>query len=724
MIVLALLNYVNTLQGTESDFRYSGGNTFPLISMPFGMTAWSPQTNEEGGGWFFHPRHRHLEGIRLTHQPSPWIGDYGHLTILPQTGPLILRSHARTSSFKPEDMVVSPHYFSVSLHRYRTKLELTPTERCAALRMTFENSQQSRLIISPLKGESYISFQPDSRRITGFTRGNTGGVPDNFAMYFVFQFDTDFNMEESGIFDGDFALTGRHEDMGERMGAYIGLCVPDSGKVEVKCGTSFISEEQAVLNLDQEIAGSSFENIRSKAEASWEDRLGRIVVESRSEEELRTFYSCMYRTCLFPRTWHENNAEGERVHFSPFNGEICKGPMYSDIGLWDVYRTSFPLYSVLFPSLLGEIMEAWSNAYQESGWLPKWLSPGERSAMPGTLIDAAVADAVVKGIGGFDTEVLYEGLLKHADRPADNEKLGRRGIELYKEYGYLPHDCFSESVSNTLDYVYGDFCIAQIAKTLGKQDDYERFMARAQNYKLLFDTSTGFMRGRNEDGTWQDKFDPLEWGDPFCEGGAWQGSWAVPHDFAGLAELMGGEGAFADRLDQLMSEEPLFKVGSYGMEIHEMSEMATAGFGQFAISNQPSFHIPYIYARIGELSKTQFWVRKTMAELFSSKQGGFPGDEDNGSMGAWYIWSAIGLYPLSPGIPEYIIGSPLFSKATIHLENGRKLVVEADNNSPSHVFSESISWNGALWEHHSLPHEELKGGGVLNFRMSCNSSRE
>lgn len=471
------------------------------------------------------------------------------------------------------------------------------------------------------------------------------------------------------------------------------------------------------MNLDREVGGNSFGEILSKAEAGWEERLSRIVVESADEENLRTFYSCMYRICLFPRTWHEYNEQDEQIHYSPFNGSICQGPMYSDIGLWDVYRTSFPLYSILFPSLLGEIMQAWTLAYGESGWLPKWLSPGERSAMPGTLIDAAAADAVVKGIGGFDVELIYEGLLKHADRPATDEKLGRRGLELYLQHGYLPHDRFHESVSNTLDYIYGDFCIAQIAKALGKMDDYERFMVRAQNYKLLFDAEVGFMRGRNEDGTWQEGFDPLAWGDPFCEGGAWQGSWAVPHDFPGLASLMGGEEAFVRRLDQLMAEEPIFKVGSYGLEIHEMSEMAAADLGQFAISNQPSFHIPYIFARLGALSKTQYWVRKTMAKLFNSGMDGLPGDEDNGSMGAWYIWSAIGLYPLSPGISEYVLGSPLFDKVTIRLENGRQWVIEAQNNSPANVYSKSIHWNHTLWEHHSLPHEEIIKGGVLNFSM-------
>ncbi|MEK4516158.1 GH92 family glycosyl hydrolase [Paenibacillus sp. FSL H8-0122] len=714
---MKLVDYVNPMQGTESDFRYSNGNTLPLTAMPFGMAAWCPQTHEAGGTWFFHPRHRHLEGIRLTHQPSPWIGDYGHLTLLPQSGPLLLSPGARSSSFKPEEMQVAPHYLSVSLQRYRTRLELTPTERCAALRITYDEPHQNRLIIAPLKGESHFVFQPEMRRITGYTRGHTAGVPDNFAMYFVFQFDTDLIMEESGIFNGDYQPLGTYEGTGERLGAYAGLALPESGVAGVKCGTSFISGEQALLNLEREIGECSFGEILSTAEASWEERLSRITVESTDEENLRTFYSCMYRVCLFPRTWHEYNEQSEQIHYSPFNGSICQGPMYSDIGLWDVYRTSLPLYSVLFPTLLGEIMQAWTLAYEENGWLPKWLSPGERSAMPGTLIDAAAADAIVKGIGGFNAELLYEGLLKHADHPAADERLGRRGLELYLQHGYLPHDRFHESVSNTLDYVYGDFCIAQIARILGKMDDYERFMSRAQNYKRLFDPAVGFMRGRNEDGTWQEFFDPLQWGDPFCEGGAWQGSWAVPHDFPGLAGLMGGEEAFVRRLDQLMAEEPVFKVGSYGQEIHEMSEMASAGLGQFAISNQPSFHIPYLFSRLGALPKTQYWVRKTMAGLFSSRMDGLPGDEDNGSMGAWYIWSALGLYPLSPGIPEYVLGSPLFDKVTIELENGRQWVIEAENNSPSNIYSASVHWNNTPWEDHSLPHNEIMRGGVLSFSM-------
>jgi predicted alpha-1,2-mannosidase len=716
--IMNVLQYVNPLQGTASTFHFSNGNTLPLVARPFGMAAWSAQTDEKGEGWFFHPSHRHFEGIRLTHQPSPWIGDYGHLTVMPQTGPLALTAAKRSSSFRSEEMLIKPNYFRVRLQRYSTLLELSPTERCASLRMTFDDLQEARVIVAPFSGESSITIDPEGKRLTGYTRANSGGVPQNYAMYFVIDFNCDLDVQGCGIWDQDGQASMRLHDTGNRLGAFIGLHLPQTGEIVMRMGTSFISIEQAITNMTQEIGSKSFDLVRAEAAQAWEETLNRIQVEDQDEDKLSTFYTCLYRVCLFPRMWHEYTVKGEKIHFSPYNGQIVQGAMYCDNGFWDTYRTSYPLFSLLFPARLGEILESYVNAYREGGWMPKWSSPGERSAMPGTLIDAVFADAFVKGIQGYDAQLAYEGLLKHACQAAEDRHFGRKGVSAYQQFGYLPADQFHESVSNTLDYVYGDFCIAQLAKSLGKGEEYTLLLNRARNYAKLFDPAEGFMRGKNADGRWEASFDPFEWGGAYCEGGAWQCSWAVQHDILGVAEIMGGKEAFLARMNELMTTSPLFKVGSYGFEIHEMSEMASINFGQFAISNQPSFHIPYLFAAAGSPAPTQFWVRKTAEELFSSGPEGLPGDEDNGSLCAWYIFACIGMYPLCPGVPEYVIGSPMFERMTVQLENDKQIVITADRSAKDQRYVQSVHVNNQVHQHLYFSHDQLMEGALIQFGMS------
>jgi predicted alpha-1,2-mannosidase len=704
------IRHVNPLQGTDSVFEFSSGNTLPLVCRPFGMASWTPQTTGEGERWFFHPSHRWFYGLRLTHQPSPWIADYGRFTLMPTTGPLRVSPRDRASSFDRDGMVVEPGYLRVDLLRSRTTLELTPTTRCAAVRLTYRDRDEPRLILGTFPGESSITIS--DRRISGFTRSANSGAPDNFAQYFVVELDCDLDGTASGTFGPDFQPHPDLAGSGEQIGGYVGLLLPESGIVTARVATSFISVEQAERNLATELADTDFDAVRAAADAEWEDRLGCIEVDESGEnvDTIRTFYTCLYRTMLFPHTFHEYDAGGAQVHYSPGNGQVAPGPMYSDVGFWDVFRTSLPLYTVLFPELLGEMIEGWVNFYRESGFLPRWLSPGERYAMPGTLIDVVIADACAKGIDNFDVQTAYQGLRAHAfaDRP---------GTEAYLQRGYLPHDKFGESVNNTLDYLYGDFCVARLAGLLGHSDDQAALAKRAENYQLLFDRSIGFMRGRNEDGSWQEPFDPLQWGDPFCEGSAWQCSWAVPYDVRGLAELMGGPDALVAKLDKLMSMPADFKVGSYGYEIHEMSEMAAGGLGQFAISNQPSFHIPFMYAAVGRPDRTQYWVRRTLENSFSAEPDGLPGDEDNGSLAAWYIWGALGLYPLCPGVPEYVFGSPLFRRVTVHLGTGKDLVIEAD--APQHPYWSGVSVNGEAHGQLVLAHDTVMSGGTVSFTMSA-----
>ncbi|WP_018757394.1 GH92 family glycosyl hydrolase [Paenibacillus terrigena] len=717
--------YVNPLQGTDSIYPYSNGNTLPLTSLPFAMNAWALQTSEAGGGWWFSPNHNRMEGFRLTHQPSPWIGDYGHMTFIPQTGPLKTSAHDRSSSFRKKDLVVRPDYLKVHLLRYQTTMELAPTARCASIRLTYKRRDEARFILAPFPGETTMQIDTANNTLTGYTTAKAGGTPENYRMYFAIRFNCSIVGELSGLFDAKHNTNSDLNGTGERLGAYVGLELPADGMVEASFSTSFISQEQAFTNLDREIGQQSFDDILQVASAIWEKQLGVIEVESDDQEKLKTFYTSLYRTSLFPHAIHEYTADGEQVHFSPYNGKIEKGPLYADIGFWDTYRTSFPLYNLLYPSFVNEMMQGWVNAYKETGWMPKWASPGERSMMPGTLIDVSFADAIVKGNTGFDVETAYEGLHKHATTVSPDNRYGRKGMGEYLKFEYMPADIHThESVCNTLDYVYGDFCIAQIAKHLGRDEEYMQLMKRAEQYKHLYDPAVGFMRGKLQDGSWLEPFDPIVWGGPYTEGGAYQSSWAVQHDLLGLADFMGGREAAKERLDALFAAEPEFKVGSYGFEIHEMSEMANVDFGQFAISNQPSFHFPYIYTALGYPALTQQWVRRTMDELFSSRPDGLPGDEDNGSLCAWYVFGAMGFYPLSPGVPEYVLGTPYFKKMTVHLESGKQIVIEAEDNTAEHKYVSGVQLNGESVSRLYLTHEELANGGVLAFEMSTQAPAE
>lgn len=712
---MGYLHYVQPLQGTASGYHFSEGNTLPLIARPWGHAAWSPQSDESGGGWFFHPRHRRFQGVRMTHQPSPWIRDYAPLILMPQIGELAVTAEARSASYRPEELELHPHRFQLELPRYQTKLELAPAMHSAILRASFRRVEGARWLIAPLQGASSIAIDPHGRCITGSTSSHYGEVHPSFAMHYVIMLDCEINTEQCGVFLPDGETRQQLTASGDGVGAYVGVTPPESGEVTIRVSTSLISAEQALLNMKRELGGHSLNSLQEEAAAEWEDVLGRIGIEASTEEKI-TFYSCMYRLCLFPRTMHEHGEDGGLIHYSPYDGRVHEGPMYADVGFWDIYRTSLPLYSLLFPEKLAEMSQAWVNIGKESGWMPKWISPAERSAMPGTLIDAAIADAWMKGIRGFDIEAAYQSLRKHAMEHAEDGRYGRPGLADYAAFGYLPYERHHESVSNSLDYYYGDFCIAQLAQALNKQEDYELFIKRAGNYALLFDSESGFMRPRNAQGEFQPGFDELAWGGAYCEGGPWQCSWAVPHDIAGLAQLMGGREKIFAKLDHLFSMPPQFKVGAYGLEIHEMSEMAAVDFGQFAISNQPSFHLPYIYAALGERSKTQLWINRATRELFSAER--FPGDEDNGSMSAWYIWSMLGLYPFTPGIPQYLLIAPQVRSATIKLENGEAVELVAPGSSVKEPYLGSVSLNGQPYPALYITHEKLLCGAKIEYERS------
>jgi predicted alpha-1,2-mannosidase len=688
---------VNILQGTDSTPYFSRGNTLPIAARPFGMAHWTIQTTPNTP-WMFQPGQRRIQGFRATHQLSPWLGDYGHATFLPICGSPGVDYGARASSYRPEDSTLSPHTLQMRLLRYGIDVELVPTERCAHIRANFTKAHTPGFVFD-VPGEKPPPPELDSRQrtIRFASTANSGGVTEGFACYYVLQFSEPWT---------------KLENKDERGHRTTHLNFKDGVRaLDVSIGTSFISVEQAERNLQFEVGSKPVAILRAEGEQVWNNNLKRIEIEGANDTQRRTFYSCLYRTLLFPRIWHEPDASGKMQHRSPYTGKVTPGVMYADHGYWDVYRAWYPMMSVLFPERLGEILQAWVNAYKEGGWLPQFPCPGYRACMTGSLIDSLFGEAAVKNIKGFDMAAAYEGLKKHATQQGNPDAgYGRRGIEQYLQHGYDPADKVEQSAAETVDAAYGDFCIAQVAKALGKTDDYAMFMKRAGNWRNIFDPNSGYLRGKNSDGSFLEPFSPIRWGDPYVEGAAWQHRFDAPHDMPALMDAMGGKEKVVAELETMLTMFPEFDTGSYGSEIHEMSEMAAVNFGQYAHSNQPSHHILYVFSAAGRQDRTAYWARRVMNELYTPDI--FAGDEDTGSMAAWYILSSLGFYPLCPGKPEYMLGAPLFPRATVHLPGGKTLVVENAYKSGRTI---RTTLNGKPLMNATIPHAELIGGGTLRF---------
>lgn len=647
-----LLDYVHITQGTASQQRFSNGNTLPLVQLPFAMNAFVPQTQRRGP-WFYHPYDRSLEGVRLTHQPSPWIRDFGTFVMMPQAGKCISDSdYARWSGYRPEDAVLKPHYMKLGFLRSRSVFELVPTERGAIIRLKFnETSWQPYFSILRHGDNIKITFDESKNTVKGevdFATIHCEG-PDPFRLYFVFEFEKGFSTTKS-IKAGD-------------EGWHIAL---NSHNNIIRLGTSYIGYEQAEKNLKNEVS-KDFETLYSDAQKNWLERLETIEIDSDDSDILKTFYSCLYRVFTFPNKMYELDDCGNAIHYDVHSNSVKNGFLYTNNGFWDTFRTVYPLLSIIAPEDNKEILKGYLQCYLNMGWLPRWNSLREINCMPGTLIDAVLADGAAKGlIEDKDLKIALEGMLKHAENSGEGF-LGRAGIEDYMKLGYVPRD-IHESVNCTQDYAYGDWCIAQVARLCGKEDIAKRYEKRAQNYKNLFDRDTGFMRSRDKEGNFlpAEEFDPFVWGGDYTEGSAWQNSFAVFHDIEGMAELYGGKEQFIAKLDELFATEQLYAVDGYGFEIHEMTEMAAeTRFGQCAISNQPSFHLPWLFAALDDKAKTDYWVEKIVNQAFTYKPDGLPGDEDNGTMSAWYVFSVVGFYPICPGRPEYLRGKQLVKSVKI-----------------------------------------------------------
>ncbi len=704
--VSGLLDDVSILQGTDSHPDLSHGNTLPLVGSPWGMTDWSIENAE--GPWFFQLTGK-IDGFRATHQPSPWIADYGQFVLMPQSGAMRINAGDRMSEYDVTNSVLRPDYEKLELGQEAVTAELTATERGAVFRLTYHHGPTGRLIINA-SGASEIKI--DGRTIRGLSRANNGGVSGNFASYFVIQLDRDITKNVLYVNNTE---VGNSAATGNQVIAAVEFKTAPNDPVELQVGTSLISWEQAERNLHTETDGG-FAAVHERVQKNWESNLRRIEIQA-SADQKKTFYSCLYRAQMFPHRLYELDAAGRPVHYSPYDGQIHEGVLYGDIGIWDAFRTTFPLITILYPEQLNEILQGFVNASTEGGTLPEWPSPGYRDCMIGQHCAAIFADAIVKGQRGFDVTKAYESLRESAFHPPAQGVLVRRGLADYLKLGYIPDGASTYAVSATLDYAYDDWCVAQIAKAQGQTNVYQTLMARAQNYRLLWDANVGFMRPKNAAGHWIEPFDPFAWGGPYAEGGPWQGSFFVPHDTAGLAHLAGGRDKLAAKLDEMLGLPPIYHKGGYGGIIHEMREMGIVKFGQYDQGNQPGFDELYLFAAVGQPWQTEYWTRRACAELFNASATGFPGDEDNGSMASWYVLSSIGLYPLCPGTPEYVFTSPLFPKIILHLAQDKTFVITASANSEKNVYVQKRQLNGVDDLRTWITHQDITRGGELHVDM-------
>ncbi len=708
---------VNPLMGTDSEYRLSTGNTYPAIALPWGMNFWTPHTREMNNGWAYTYDDFKIMGIKQTHQPSPWINDYGAFSIMAVTGKMKYTQQDRASWFSHKAEVAKPYYYSVYLADYDVTAEVTPTERAAMFRFTYPRSDSSWIIVDAFNKGSNVKIIPSERKVVGWCKNNHGGVPANFCNYFVITFDRDFR--ENHTWNGGTLNTNDLAEEGNHVGVILGFSTSEGDQVNMRVASSFISEEQALLNLESETGGLTFENVREKAKNIWNAELSRIRVEGGTDDQMRTFYSCLYRSLLFPRKFFEINSKGELVHYSPYNGEILPGYMFTDNGFWDTFRSQFPFLTLMYPELNSQIMQGLVNTYLESGWLPEWASPGHRDCMIGSNSASIIADSWLKGIRGYDIETLYEAILKNTDSVGPVSSVGRLGAEYYNKLGYVPYDAgINENVARTLEYAYADFCIARLGEALGKPvEEVSKFRNRAMNYKNVFDMESMLMRGRNLDGTFQSPFSPYKWGDAFTEGNSWHYTWSVFQDVEGLVSLMGGKNGFTAMLDSVFAVPPVFDYSYYGLVIHEIREMQVMNMGNYAHGNQPVQHMIYLYNYAGEPWLTQFHIREVLDKLYNWLPDGYCGDEDNGQTSAWYVFSSLGFYPVTPGTDEYVFGSPLFKKATLRFEDGKSLVIEAPDNSRENVYVGGISLNGQQLSRNFIRHPELQSGGKLQFTM-------
>ena len=708
------VDYVNTLVGSQSSFQLSTGNTYPAVAVPWGMNYWVPQTGKMGDGWQYTYTATHIRGFKQTHQPSPWINDYGQFSLMATVGEPVFDENKRASWFSHKAEDAKPYYYQVYLADHDVTVELAPTERAAIFRFTFPETAQANIVVDAFDKGSEIAILPEQRRVIGYTTRNSGGVPEGFKNYFVVEFDKPFNayyaVEDSILHEGRASAACDH------AGAILSFAMRRGEQVHARVASSFISPEQALLNLN-ELGNNGFDEVCQTARQRWNQALGAVMVEDDNIDHLRTFYSCLYRTMLFPHALYEINERGQAVHYSPYNGNVLPSKLFAGTGFWDTFRSQFPLIDLLNPSVGSMMQEGLVNTYLESGFLPEWSSPGHRNCMVGNNSASVVADAYLKGLRGYDIDMLWEAVVHGTTAVHPQVKsTGRLGYEYYNELGYIPYNVgINENVARTLEYAYDDWCIYRMGKALGKpESEIAVYAQRAMNYRNVFDPETKLMRGRNSDGTFQSPFSPLKWGDAFTEGNSWHYTWSVFHDPQGLIDLMGGREAFCQKLDSVFSVPPLFDDSYYGYTIHEIREMQIMNMGNYAHGNQPIQHMIYLYDYAGQPWKAQYWIRQVMDRLYSAAPDGYCGDEDNGQTSAWYVFSAMGFYPVCPGSNQYVIGTPYFDKMTLRLENGKQVTITREGKG---CYIQRMTVDGKEYTRNYIDHDRLMKGCNIHYVM-------
>ena len=710
------VDYVSTLVGTQSKFELSTGNTYPATALPWGMNFWTPQTGKMGDGWAYTYDADKIRGFKQTHQPSPWMNDYGQFAIMPITGGLVFDQDRRASWFSHKAEVAKPYYYKVYLADHDVTTELVPTERAAMFRFTYPETKNSYVILDAFDKGSYIKVIPEENKIIGYSTKNSGGVPENFKNYFVVQFDKPFTF--TSTVSENRILPNETEAKGNHTGAVIGFATKKGEIVHARVASSFISPEQAELNL-KELGNKTFDQLVSSGRNIWNREMGKVEIEDDNIDNLRTFYSCLYRSMLFPRSFYEIDAKGQVMHYSPYNGKVLPGYMFTDTGFWDTFRCLFPFLNLMYPSMNRKMQEGLVNAYKESGFLPEWATPGHRDCMVGNNSASVVADAYIKGLRGYDIETLWEALKHGTNAHLRGTASGRLGYESYNQLGYVANNIgIGQNVARTLEYAYNDWTIYALGKKLGKPaDEIEIYKKRAQNYKNVYHPERKLMVGKDDKGVFNPNFDAVDWSGEFCEGNSWHWSFCVFHDPQGLIDLMGGKKEFNTMMDSVFVIPSKLGMESRGM-IHEMREMQVMNMGQYAHGNQPIQHMVYLYNYSGEPWKTQYRVREIMDKLYTAAPDGYCGDEDNGQTSAWYVFSALGFYTVCPGTDEYVVGSPLFKSAKLHLENGKTVTIKSDNNQPDYCYIKEMKVNGKPYSRNYLTHDQLTRGANIQFRMS------
>ncbi len=713
------VDYVNPLVGTQSSFELSTGNTYPAIARPWGMNFWTPQTGEMGNGWQYVYTDNKIRGFKQTHQPSPWINDFGQFSLMPVVGAPKFDQNERASWFSHKGEEAKAYYYKVYLAEHDVVVELSPTDRAALFRFTFPESKDSYVVVDAFDRGSHIEVDAANNRITGYTTRDSGGVPRDFKNYFVVEFDKPFEYVAT-FADGELKENAT-EQTENHTGAVIGFATRKGEQVHARVASSFISPEQAAVNL-RELGDDSLEVLKEKGRKAWNEVLGRIEVSGGDLDQYRTFYSCLYRSTLFPHKLYEIADNGEVLHYSPHNGKVEKGYFYTGTGFWDTFRCLFPLLNMLYPSENLKMQEGLLNVYRESGFFPEWASPGHRGCMIGNNSASVLADAWMKGVRVEDPQTLFEGLVHGANNVHPRvSSTGRRGHEYYNTLGYVPYDVdINENAARTLEYAYNDWCIYRMAEELNRpKEEIDLYASRAMNYRNVFDPETRLMRGRNKNGEFMKPFSPLKWGDAFTEGNSWHYTWSVFHDPQGLIDLMGGEEEFVEMLDSVFIVPPVFDDSYYGGTIHEIREMTVMNMGNYAHGNQPIQHMIYMYDYARQPWKAQQRLREVMDRFYSATPDGYCGDEDNGQTSAWYVFSALGFYPVCPATDQYIMGAPLFKKAVINLENGKTFEISAPENSAENFYIDDMKLNGKRYTRNYITHGDLMRGGRMDLDMSA-----